>query len=245
MIDLKERFFWGSIISFLFFTIAIFGFGYIYVAVTGVTQPSNISLERKSKDDSISCQLANGSSIGIIVFLLAGAIILLYLIALLQKSNKIITGLRLFCIILLVSLVITIIWISPYKVEYPRNSDPNDDKDFKSMQEKHNIIAMTCFTFTLVYICLTYYSFPNKKPSIKLLYYAMHIFLGLSILAYLTLLGIAIAYGTGKAGSYDLVLFPIAEILFFISFLAYIIVYGFYYSYENNPIVEKFEKKIN
>ena len=35
MIDLKERFFWGSIISFLFFTIAIFGFGYIYVAVNG------------------------------------------------------------------------------------------------------------------------------------------------------------------------------------------------------------------
>lgn len=244
MIDLKDRIFWGSIISFLFFTIAIFGFGYVYVAVNGVKQPANISLERKSKDDSISCQLANGSAIGIIVFLLSGAITLLYLIIFCQQSKNIIRGLRSFCIMLLVILVITIIWISPYKVDYPRGSDPKDDDDFKSMQEKHNIIAMTSFTVTLIYILLTYFEFPNKKPNNKSLYYTMYIFLGLSILAYLTLLGIGIAYGSGKAASYDLVLFPIAEVSFFISFLVYIVVYGFYY-YQENVSNKKFEKKIN
>ena len=234
MIDLKKRFLWGSVFSFIFFTIAIFGFGYIYVGVNGIRQPANLNLEKKSKDESISCQLANGNTVGIIVFLLAGAITLLYLVLFCEKpastKNKIVLALRSFCIILLVCLVITIIWVSPYKVNYPKNTDPTDDNEYKSMQEKHNIIAMTSFTITLIYILLTYYSFDEKMPTNKLLYYTMYIFLLTSILAYLTLLGIAIATGSGKGETYDLVLFPIGEIVFYLSFLAYICVYGYYNS---------------
>ena len=225
----KNTFFNISLVSFIFFVVAIFGFGYIFVEINGVKQPSDPNRHRKKKDNSISCQLANGFAPGIITLLVIGGFLLLFLIIkseIINKKEISIPIIKACCVLLLVVLVITIIWVSPYKVSYPKENEPTDDPDFKKMQEKHNIIAMICFTITQIYIILTYFNLRKEGNPTNALKISAYIFLALSLLAYLTLVGIGIAFGAGKAGSYDLVLFPIAEIVFFISFLVFIIIYG-------------------
>ena len=253
-----------SLASFFSLAISIFGFGYTYVAINGVRQPSDLKLKKKKKDDSISCQLANGSPFGIIPLIILGVGFLIYLISVNEIMNKsvknIIPSLRIFFLIVIVSLVISLIWVSPYKVNYDKNIRPTENKEFSKMQKDHNKIAIVTFTVTLIYIMITfadlesytknfkYLSFFNKvtkyniSKKLKDYMYAVSV---LAIVSYLTLIGIGIAYSLNPSKNY-FPLFAIAEILFYISLLFSIVIYGMWWKeidIVNKLNVEKEKKK--
>ena len=94
---------------------------------------------------------------------------------------------------------------------------------------------------------LTFYDL-HKKQLGKNLRNAMYLFLIISIVSFLTLIGIVIAYynlfsGAGESSSITKVLFPLAEIVFFISFLASIII-CYYFVKEAPKTIKPLKNKL-
>ena len=208
------------------FLIALYIFGY---AIT-YNETDFVSLQRDNdgneiKDYSISFSLANGNHIGLASFFSIGLIIFLYQLYLkfYKKDINTIYYILNVLVILLYSLVISMIFYSPY-TDRAKNFNEN-------IKEEHYAVAVVAFTSNLIFnIMVAYLLFYIQN---KYLYFYLLVFTLVAF--YVTLIGDA-AYGTyikdkEPHKTYKDTYFPIAENINFlflilsmllISFLPYI-----------------------
>lgn len=184
-----------SIISIFTFLIGLTVFSYGFSIIDGELGTT------ESKTFTISRSLGKGNKPGIIIFISLAILYLVWLI-LLRGPEKFLK-LRLFLLCISYSLLISLLWLTPWYNE-----------------SLHYALASVIFTFLLIYIMLTYYLLYKNYQKNKNLFYFL---IGLNVCV-----TIALGVFASLHGKVDTDFFASFELVFAFLFGVSILVLGFY-----------------